>query len=284
MFKWVRRFPSASRSQNMVTFITLPREIRDEIYEILLLLPILNAAPSVADVQKANTRRDSEHVSARNIRYPSQRPTKNPIVSLLLANRQLHDEASLAIERYQKCGGVALVLDLLLEGNKWFYPTWISILPYAPVVQRIRIQIRNFAASDEAGGHPFSAVWRLGHLCNNYLKRGPALVDGEDFQRTIIVEHLTVDIISDPLLDETGSSDQSAIQREMLRDFMINNIDVLLVDRYRRQSVPWGPLFLSRVRELNIAYEGNILKSINVFERAKQCKVQVVELPEKNRT
>jgi hypothetical protein len=266
----------------MATFLTLPREIRDQVCDILLREPLLQPPPKITDVRKANTLRDPDDWSARKIRYSSQAPAKCLLEPLLFVNRQLHDEVHEAIHHFQKCGGAAYSLDLLLEASGLYYPTWIQVAPYSLPIHTMHIQIRPFIENSSADIDPFIGAWRLGHLINSFLKNWLTLIDDRRQTKTIIVENLIINIIADPSLRKTGvSASRSADQLKAFQDFLFNHIDGFLVVKDQKYHVPWGPMLLSRVRKLTIVgSDSKKLREVDVEERAKACGVTLITVPD----
>ena len=265
--------------------LDLPREIRDHILSILLRDPLAQQRPTPALVQKANTRRDPNDASARKIRYPSAAPPESVLKSLMLVNRQLNHEVHEAIEHFTKCGMANLTLDVLVESNKWLFPTWISALPYCPIVKQLRVQLRPFAnlSSSAEIGNPFVAAWHFGDLLNAVLKHGP----GFNFSlesKQFVVEELLVDIVTDLSMVNPGHDDSEVIDRaKSLRDFMVAHIDGFLVVIHKRYHVPWGPILLSRVHKLKIVAAEETLLELDVLLRAHDCNIEILEPLRKRR-
>ena len=158
----------------MTGLLDLPREIRDDIFSIILDESLERPLPTVDHVKRSNTRRDPNDSSARKVRYPSTAPPTSTISTLPLVNRQLYHESRDALEHHAKCGGSELVLDLLVGENKWLFPTWIQVLPYTPVLKKLRVKLRPFVDPINLDiGNPFVASWHFGDLINVILKNGP---------------------------------------------------------------------------------------------------------------
>jgi hypothetical protein len=275
LFDFLELLPTSS---SMANLLSLPREIRDQVFSILLFDPLLASLPSIAEVRKRNNRRDPDDISARKVRYPSQVPTKSPIDRLLGVNRQLHDEVQEAITHFQKCGGAAMTLDLLLEDNRFFFPSWIQVLPYAMPVKTMHIQIRPFAEVNATDADPFVASWRLGHLINNFLKSGPRFISATR-TKAVIVENLVLYVFLDPALEDPRTASRSRAQVEAFQKFLISHIDGFLTVKDKRYHVPWGPMLLSRIQKLTIMVGGKVAKEVDIAARAKDCGVRRVELP-----
>lgn len=264
----------------MITLLDVPREIRNEVFSILLHESQTAPLPLPAEVAKSHTRRDPNDTSARKIRYPSSSPPIPTIKLLLLVNRQLHQESRAAIEHYLNCGSPTLKLDLLIESNTWLFPSWIQVLPYTPIVKKLHVSIRPFKdASSGTLGNPFVGTWHFGDLINVVLRYGPAF-DFSGAAKPFIIEELLIDLVTDLSLVLSGANEGTVTARvQNLQDFMVGQIDGFLVAKHKRYHLPWGPILLSRVRTLKIMADDETLLTIDVQERARASDVDILETP-----
>jgi len=269
----------------MVNLLDMPREIRDQVLDIILHDPHSQPWPTTAAVEKSNTKRDPNDLSAKKIRYPPSGEPSTAIKALMLVSRQLNRECHESIDHFVKCGMAELTVDLLVESNKWLYPTWIQALPYRPYIGRLLIRIRPFRSSAaDVVGDPFVAAWHFGDFLNVILKYGPSF----NFSRNAkpaVVKELVLDIVTDPSLVRPGGTEMEVSdQVKSLRNFMISHIDGFLVVRHKRYHAPWGPILLSQVRTLRIVEYGETSACLDVLQRAHDCNVKVYEPPLKAST
>ena len=263
----------------MPGLLDLPRELRDQIIETLVHDSRPQVLPTPAETQRMNTKRDPNDLSARKIRYPSQAPAQPAVSAFILVNRQLKHEVDEVIGRLARSGLPALTLDLLVEDNKWLFPTLLSVLrSYTPVVSQLRVQIRPFVREQiQVLGDPFVACWHFGDLLNAILRHGPDL-DFSKESKPFVVQELVIDMITDLSLVWPGGSELAVASRvKSFRDFAVAHIDGFLVVRHKRYHSPWGPIILSRVRKLKIVEEGETLLELDILERAGTFNVQVFE-------
>ena len=258
----------------MPAFLYLPREIRNAIFEIILLDELNVQRPTRTRVKAQNTYRDPNDVSAKKIRYPSTIAPKSHVSRLLLLNRQIYHETREAIEHHCQTGHAHLTLDLLVGQNKWLFPTWIQVLPYMPTVKSLRVCMRPFMDDDMATAHDgFNAWWHFGNLLTVILMRGPDF----NFNRSakpFIVQELVVDIIVDKSLERIGGSEDELIERaDELRSFIAGHHHGLMTTRLKREDAPWGPVTMSRVRRMKVIAEGKEVINVDLEAKANSCAV-----------
>lgn len=122
----------------MTVLLTIPRETRDAIIELVLF----SGRPAPVDynyvsIPARTTSEDIDYQSSlgsRGVMYESE--TMTPAATpLLLANRQLHAETKGVLERMPG-GGHKYSLDLMFVQERELWPTWTS-LPTLDVTIRV---------------------------------------------------------------------------------------------------------------------------------------------------
>jgi hypothetical protein len=265
----------------MMNFLKLPREIRNEVLSILLYDALHTPTPYYLKVQEVNTKRDPNDASARKIRYPLLPPPQSPLNALFCVNQQLYHECHDAIMHYQQAG-MPSIIDLLIEDSRWLFPTVVQVLSYTPVLKTVRIQIRPYLSVGSSALSSFAATWRIGDFLNAFLKHGPAF-DFSKKAKSFIIEDLVLDLVTDQSLEDharSTSSMQLVDHVKTLRDFMEKQMDGFLTVRDKKYYIPWGPILLSRVRRFKVMDAGKLVVEIDLVERARECRMELVEPPQ----
>ena len=105
------------------TLLTIPREIRNQILDIVVATP-QTPPRDISDLGNRVTRDDFTTIAwstqVSEIRYSSN-DNRVDAMPILLSNKQLRDEALSAIKRAPR----DYVLDILMADERHFYPTWL---------------------------------------------------------------------------------------------------------------------------------------------------------------
>ncbi|MCJ1290497.1 hypothetical protein MMC34_002036 [Xylographa carneopallida] len=186
-------------------FLQLPREIRDEIYSILLhpeVEPIrLDEITLGPDPGAPQDRRWPVHVHQYHSgRHKAFDPAALPEIGFLvcqglrLANRQLSDEVSDAVKLLNPDGG-AYKLDIVIHDHllclRWMaLPTPLRDLRHVVVDLRI-FSDRAWSGSGGPGPH-FQALLRL---LTTFLRTGPSLSENQSMLPQLKVDSITVNVV-----------------------------------------------------------------------------------------
>lgn len=205
----------------MPCLLTLPREIRDKILELVICderAPPPNPTAASSDRTLLNDIEcRSWHYGPWHNKYEGQGPngayTTNSI-ALLLANRQLSAETQDALERLPTTYSYGL--DVMFVDEKELWPTWVSVPALSPRVDSVVATFRIFGTWDGEGRFPFrlgdgsppEIVWCFYSLMERFLTCGP--VGKRKLQyldRNITVKFLTLNILTPPGLEPVATDD-----------------------------------------------------------------------------
>jgi hypothetical protein len=127
----------------MPNILTIPREIRDEIYKWGLLDTLASCESSPLQRGRKRVAYDAAnpetHYGEEGIRYPDHTPLP-PTHSLLRTSRQLRAEL---LDCVRRMGPLTYRIDLTnREDKNTLYPTWISVPILTKRVDFIEVQLR----------------------------------------------------------------------------------------------------------------------------------------------
>lgn len=213
----------------MPNLLTIPREIRDEIYKWGLL-------DSLASSQSRALQRDRKriafddadpetHYGEESVRYP-EHTSLPPTHSLLQTSRQLRAEL---LERIQRMGKLKYKIDLTNRGDKdTLYPTWISVPAFATRVDLVEVElrVRNRKTSSvwtvaEGEGREYEGFVFLGGLVllQRFLERGIHFLSKKKAQKITIGE-LAIYVDRPDFVDEEDTAREMDEFAEFLDDWM----------------------------------------------------------------
>lgn len=194
--------PNSASSTRHVTFLSLPRELRDHIYNAVLgtSIPPPASPASAVDRWENGNPWGADH----GIVY-ERRPASIFCLGLLCCNRQISGEMKSAIAR--KCdgseGGVTYKLDIMVQ-HMQLWPTWTSIPASPQHMRHVEVEIRIFTYSDlkfryDRRHMPGAVAMHLLRLLSGFLTHGPLFIpQSKPLSYVLHAESLTVNLISIP--------------------------------------------------------------------------------------
>jgi hypothetical protein len=214
----------------MPSLLTIPREIRDEIYEWALQFPLASSFDRSLQRQRkrvTHTSSDPESYFGEEIvRYPGQ-TTLPPTHGLLRATRQLRAEF---LDTVRRLGPVRYKVDLSdRKDNGLVSPTWISVPIFTDKVDileahwRIRAgktsSIATFVGDDipEFQGQGFSASLAM---LQRFVERGVYLLSKKK-RRNIHIGLLAINMDTPPEMSKTEAEESVAEFLSTLEQWMI---------------------------------------------------------------
>lgn len=182
---------------NMHHLLTIPRELRDEIFTLVVLGRRLT--PETALEIETQSRETLKDISLRSwgphaICYLTSAAEYTPIASgalpLLLVNKQMHEETKENLERISRhCSDYEL--DVKLVREEYLAPTWIKVPAFVEHVRCLRAVFQSVGAlipteerkhqchwdgadiwTTGCGGPP-GYVWTFYGLLERFLRVGP---------------------------------------------------------------------------------------------------------------
>ncbi|KAI4187068.1 MAG: hypothetical protein L6R41_003052 [Letrouitia leprolyta] len=181
-------------------FLQLSRELRNSIYELLLL----SKRERPLSLEHGNLRRYSDSADKIWFRGRDQYLAENlinPIVPLQLTCGQIHDEGQDAIIRIQRSGCLTFELDIIMLHETELYPTWLSIPVVTDTIPKLKVGFRFFAERKghtggwrSRGGAPPNIIGSLFTLLKRFLLRGPNFFSPIKRKRMIKVDELSINL------------------------------------------------------------------------------------------
>lgn len=164
------------KDRGQSTFLLLPREIRDRIYEQLLDLEV----PAPRSFQ-ANSDRREEYFKRSCIKHARQ-PLQIPSLGLLSCSHQVSDEMHQAIKHRNDRDeyGIEYKLDLSIWAT-FVEPTWLSLPVPAKYVKSLNLNIRVFEGNSsgweggDSGGHRPLLQQYILDILHRFYVNGPSL-------------------------------------------------------------------------------------------------------------
>lgn len=204
------------------SFLGMPRELRDLIYQDLLQDP---------DALRTDALYTAERVRRRvgdwfkHIYYPSK-PPKHPILQVQLCNRQLCEETRETLHAYRSRDTFAGHLDIVSKDSH-LWPTWIS-LPVISVEEHlgpyVDIDLRPFSTRDWSSDNQLqmSAYTSLWILLNQLVFNGPYFNRQEPLQQPLKIDNIRINLNSHPVemsvADDTrGEAREQIVHRVVAR-------------------------------------------------------------------
>ena len=155
------------------SLLTLPREVRDKIYSLVLSIP---AAPPVSPTE-AGVRYEERVNGNRKVLYPVLSTYNGNTLNLLHCNRQIRQELCDYLKNPRITREITYELDLMLQGCT-LWPTWTN-LPYpATAMEHLEVNLRLFNVEYGGGlfwgsGGPGLTFVVLFRALNRLLHHGP---------------------------------------------------------------------------------------------------------------
>ena len=176
---------------------TLPREIRDDIYNLLLNWP--NDPPGSPAAAGLRYREVVGTWGDRSVFYPPPTTYCEPASALSQCSRQIRQELYELVTNGNLTKSVTYKLDVMLKGCM-LWPTWAN-LPY-PVrkMDHLQADLRLFDVKDGSGlfwgaGGPGLVFLVLFSLLNRLLHHGPRFIHKEGEVRGLEVDMLTINML-----------------------------------------------------------------------------------------
>ena len=285
----------------MASLLGIPRELRDNIIELVLLFTHTPLDYPGAALQHRVPLIDIDYRSWEygpcNNLYEKQDfvPTSLP---LLLVNRQLYAETRAALQRLPE--GHSYLLDVMLVDEAELWPTWLSVPVLVDRVDSVLAKFRIFgnqqndyhSVLDPGDASPLQLVWCFYCLLERFLRRGPVgqrrmrLAD-----RNITIKTLTLDFLSpsDSTMrlrstneyrqwlksrsklrglweqpDGNNSVVPSDMHPEWLMDFVSDYICMLLGMDYHMEL--YGKILYERVGVIRVCVDGKLETEYNLAE------------------
>lgn len=235
-------------------FLSLPRELRDLIYE--WLVDERRRRPENPD--DAGERSPVSPTTPGSIVYESKSP-KPAMLQLKLCNKQIYHEIHDTLKGHVNGDTGPTRLDIMVKGSA-IWPTWIK-LPATPYLDpTIQIDLRIFEATDFGSEFSTGAYRALWSLFNRLIFRGPCLIHNKDLPKPLEVGRLRFEIM---LCFPTSVDDLFGTYRdvfERLEKLAYDNVGLgnvgtieacLGADRrvWRLRQLPTGLTFASRINE-----------------------------------
>ncbi|CAL8582082.1 hypothetical protein XPA_007759 [Xanthoria parietina] len=181
------------------SLLTLPREIRDEIYT--LLLNSSNVPPTSPEETGLRYREavEDDVFSHRNVFYPPPTTWKGHTSALLQCNRQLRQEIVDATASARLQQGGTCKLDVMLKGCM-LWPTWTKLLHPTGKMEHLEVNLRLFDVNGGGGlfwgcGGPGLTFVVLFRLLNRLLHHGPRFLYDERDNQSLEIQTLTLNVL-----------------------------------------------------------------------------------------
>jgi hypothetical protein len=226
----------------MPSLLTIPREIRDEIYEWALHSPLTSSADRSLQRERkriAHNISDTDtYYGEEIVRYPLQ-TTLPPTHGLLRATRQLRTEF---LESVRRLGPIRYKVDLSdRKDNGLVSPTWISVPIFTDKVDVLEAQWRirsgktrstaTFAGDDvpEFQGQGFSATLAM---LQRFVERGVYLLSKKK-RRNIHIGLLAIDMDTPAEMSQT--------EAEEFTEEFVKSLEYWMIGNEGFQSFAWDP-------------------------------------------
>ena len=177
------------------SLLQIPRELRDEIIELVLYSPSqpTNVLLYPSNRVRLHDTNYSVHFCER-VRYAKEPEWKIPAAqALLLVNHQIATETK---EILSRCG-VSYVLDVGIVQGRYLWPTWLAVPILSNRIDELTVNLRVLGSATSAARHynafrdtesqtngnppPFASM--LYSLLERILKRGPCFPSLENLTR-----------------------------------------------------------------------------------------------------
>lgn len=196
--------------------LALPREVRDEIYAILLQSPIAPPPNPKEAGPRYKEQADKGTWDHREVLYPrpSTPRAASSAASLSQCNRQLCQEISALATSPALLKDTTHELDVMLK-NTMLWPTWTCLpAPEELQIRHLRVNLRMFDVVQGSGlfwgdGGPGLAFVPLFRLLNRLLHHGPSFLYPGTIDRGLKIETLSIHLLfcSDNSIDRCGHLD-----------------------------------------------------------------------------
>ncbi|KAJ9647882.1 hypothetical protein H2201_001248 [Coniosporium apollinis] len=264
----------------MSSFLGLPRELRDQIYELVLDSP--NAAPSSPKCYQGNSAELLKHETPYiESSYCNYLPRALPLTasrSLLRLNHQVRNETLAMLSYLSATRGSRYVLDIMIADEVRLYPTWL-LIPSTPAVNphidKVSVTFRIFGDCGEqrsgwqiSDGGPGEMVWGLHALIQRFLSYGPEWRGRCRLAQypVITLGTLNLNVLSprEPVKRafrrsiRRRSDDTGTLHPEAVMSAMRLGMDILL--SRAEDAEAHGRLLYERVQRVRLSLDGKVRK------------------------
>ncbi|KAI9836027.1 MAG: hypothetical protein M1819_001638 [Sarea resinae] len=285
----------------MPSLLTIPREIRDNIIE-LVLCSKRNPPPDIATAARSRRERHRRGIPERrgfntwsygpsHVEF-EQRDCAVDSLPLLLVNRRLSCETKSAIERLALYSNLACSLDVMFVEERELWPTWLYLPVLAQQVDCIEVTFRVFGTAGEwksafqAGdASPPEILWCFYYLLELLLRRGPLGQRTSHVDKQLSIKTLVLNFSAEgdtyllpPSNVEFGEWMQSRRQRsgtdfgvdlketimrpEWLADYIIVYLGFLLSMGYH--TAVYGAVLYERIGRIRITVDGTLKREMDL--------------------
>jgi hypothetical protein len=207
---------------------SLPLELREDIYEHVLIAPLASAPPDVDVADELLIGRETfcgfswETQGLRDIKYT--KPPSPACVALLLLSRQIHNEVKTVLRRME--GKIDYDIDIIVADQAELLPTWTRIPVLSSRVRSVKAtfriagdyhlkesRLRRTSRGFHAGTPPY-INWAFYNILHRLLLIGPVGKyigpgqaywngSGQDLRkdRQVILDHLEMEVLTPPHID-----------------------------------------------------------------------------------
>jgi hypothetical protein len=274
----------------MSTLDLLPLELREKIYEQVLIAPLAAAPPDVDVADELLIDREAyvgftPYSEVRYIKYT--KPPSPACVALLLLNHQIHKEVKAVLRRMG--GKIDYDIDIIIVDQAELLPTWTRLPVLSSRVRSVKATFRiagdfhlkesrsrkySYRGFRGGDGGPNAIVWAFYNVLHRFLVLGPVGKyngEGQDNRqdREIIIDHLEIEVLTPPHIDpkrfkpprtrrryeesEPGFEKPTVndvLSPDYLADFICNQIGYLLGLSYHTLS--YGDILYERIGSIRI--------------------------------
>ncbi|KAL8925450.1 MAG: hypothetical protein Q9208_003542 [Pyrenodesmia sp. 3 TL-2023] len=250
-------------------FLQLSRELRDNVYETLLLSSRPPpSSPEHGSAHKYPSKKEEYCYFEDHNHYPTDdlESTSGP---LLLTCRQISGEVEEAAVRLTKSNRSLYRLDLMLLDERELYVTWLAFpfttneIPILDVDFRLLGDVEGKKSTLRGGnGGPPRLIWGLFTLIERFLQRGPDFLAPRNRGRDMRIGELRINVLTPPSPPPGGYAGGSLWRRrrkghispEDMVQFLISYMDALL--RRGRYTASYSHLVFERIKRMIFSLDG----------------------------
>lgn len=249
-------------------FLELSRELRDSVYEALLLSSRPPpSSPEHGGARKYPSKEDEDHFEYHN-HYPADdlKSTSGP---LLLTCRQINEEVEEVMVRLTKSNRPLYRLDLMLLDERELYITWLAFPHPTNEISTLYADFRlsgNVEGKESilrlGNGGPPILIWGLFTLIERFLQRGPDFLAPRNQGRHMRIGELRVNVLTPPSPPPSGYANRHYYDRsrkghaspENMVGFLIRYMSYML--RRCRYTVSESRLVFERIKRITFSLDG----------------------------
>ena len=200
-------------------FLSLPRELRDMIYQELLS-DVAAPPPDPKNVgPRLSVRTGREEIFTQCVLHPAHLHPKAACEGLYFSNRQIQaeiQESGLALDYHLdimvECFSVPTGGTVQDRRNLWLWPTWTVYPQPVSKIRELCVDVRVFGPFPSDIGFPFACTPLL-LLVNRLIHYGPQFIYKGSFQSRVQIETLTVKLFH----DKYTAGDLSSLSTKLFR-------------------------------------------------------------------